>query len=127
MRALRDQRATVVGLAREGVDLARFLSRHGARVLVTDIRSADALGEPLASLADLPLRYALGGHPVEQALEADVVYVSPGVPPTIPLIQEARVRGVPISSSTKLFFKRCVAPIIGITGSSGKTTTTALV
>ena len=127
MRELRDQRATVVGLAREGVDLARFLSRHGAKVLVTDIRSADALGEPLASLADLPLRYALGGHPVEQALEADVVYVSPGIPPTIPLIQEARARGLPISSSTKLFFDRCVAPIVGITGSSGKTTTTALV
>ena len=127
MRDLRGQRATVVGLAREGVDLARFLSRHGVSVLVTDVRSDDALGEPLASLADLPLRYALGGHPVEQALEADVVYVSPGVPPTIPLIQEARARGLPLSSSTQLFFERCPAPIVGITGSSGKTTTTALV
>ena len=120
-------RATVVGLAREGTDLARFLSREGADVLVTDLRTAEALAEPLASLRGLPIRYALGGHPIEEALSADIIYVSPGVPPTIPVLNEARRRAIPITSATRLFFDRCPAPIVGITGSSGKTTTTALV
>ena len=121
------KRATVVGLAREGENLARFLVAEGADVLVTDVRPSEALAEPLARLAALPLRYALGGHPVEAVLDADVVFVSPGVPPEIPLLVEARRRGIPISSATRLFFARCPAPIVGITGSSGKTTTTTLV
>lgn len=121
------RRATVVGLAREGGDLARFLVTQGVDVLVTDVRTADDLAEPLAGLAGLPIRYALGGHPLERALDADVLFISPGVPPEIPLLVEARRRGVPISSATRLFFERCPAPIIGITGSSGKTTTTTLV
>jgi UDP-N-acetylmuramoylalanine--D-glutamate ligase len=121
------RRATVVGLAREGVDLARFLSAEGVDVLVTDAKPAELLRGQLAALADRPIRYALGGHPPDETLDADVLYVSPGVPPDIPLLSEARRRGVPISSGTQLFFERCPAPIVGITGSSGKTTTTALV
>jgi UDP-N-acetylmuramoylalanine--D-glutamate ligase len=120
-------RATVVGAAREGVDLARFLVGEGADVLVTDAKPAEELAEALAALAGLPIRYALGGHPFDETLDADVLYVSPGVPPTVPLLIEARRRGVRVSSGTQLFFERCPAPIVGITGSSGKTTTTALV
>jgi UDP-N-acetylmuramoylalanine--D-glutamate ligase len=120
-------RATVVGLAREGVDLALFLGGEGVDVLVTDTKPAEALAEPLARLAGWPIRTALGAHPVDVVLDADVVYVSPGVPPTVPLLAEAVRRGVPLSSATRLFFERCPAPIVGITGSSGKTTTTALV
>jgi UDP-N-acetylmuramoylalanine--D-glutamate ligase len=127
MDDLRGTRATVVGLAREGADLARFLAQQGADVLVTDAKPAAELGEALASLSGLPIRYALGGHPIEEALDADCLYVSPGVPPTIPLLAEARRRGLPVSSGTRLFFERCPAPVVGITGSSGKTTTTALV
>jgi len=118
-------RVTIIGLAREGTALARFLARKGAVVTASDIKPASELGKSLAALEGLPIRYVLGGHP-EEILEADVVFVSPGVRPDAPIIVEARRRGVPLSSETALFFQLCPAPIIGITGSSGKTTTVSL-
>jgi UDP-N-acetylmuramoylalanine--D-glutamate ligase len=124
--ALAGQRAVVVGLAREGTDLARFLATRGAEVRATDRRTADELGPALEALHGLPVTYALGGHPVELLDGADAVYLSPGVPPELPLVEEARRRGLRLTSATELFLERCPAPIVGITGSSGKTTTTAL-
>jgi UDP-N-acetylmuramoylalanine--D-glutamate ligase len=123
----RGKRVGVVGLAREGTDLARFLVAEGAHVLVNDARPASKLADRLDELAGLPIEYVLGGHPFEPTLAVDLLYVSPGVPPELPLLQEARRRGVQLSSGTQLFFERCPAPIVGITGSSGKTTTTTLV
>jgi UDP-N-acetylmuramoylalanine--D-glutamate ligase len=127
MTVLSGRRVSVIGLAREGTDLARFLVGEGARVLVNDRRPADVLRDRLDELAGLPIDYVLGGHPFEPTLEADLLFVSPGVPPELPLLAEAQARGIPISSGTRLFFERCPAPIVGITGSSGKTTTTTLV
>lgn len=121
------KRVSVIGLAREGTDLARFLVGEGATVLVNDMRPAEALADRLAELDGLPIRFVLGGHPADEVLAADLLYVSPGVPPEMPLLEEARARGIPISTGTRLFFERCPAPIVGITGSSGKTTTTTLV
>ncbi|MFN8637769.1 MAG: UDP-N-acetylmuramoyl-L-alanine--D-glutamate ligase [Chloroflexota bacterium] len=124
---LRGKRVSVIGLAREGTDLARFLVAEGARVLVNDARPAEALADRLAALDGLTVEYALGSHPFAPTLDADLLFVSPGVPPELPLLVEARRRGIPISSSIRLLFERCPAPIVGITGSSGKTTTTTLV
>ena len=118
---------TVFGLGREGLDLARYLVAEGALVRVTDQRPADELGPPLEALAGLPITYSLGGHPEEEVLETDLLFVSPGVDPETPVLQEARRREIPISSATALFFARCPGTIVGITGSSGKSTTTALV
>ena len=123
---LAGQRAVVVGLAREGTDLVRYLVGAGAAVTATDRRPAAELAEQVAALADLPLRYALGGHPLDLLDACDVLYLSPGVPPELPLALEARRRGIPLGSATELFLARCPGPIVGITGSSGKTTTTAL-
>ena len=122
----RGQRATLIGLAREGTALARFLAEGGATVTVSDIKDREELSEGIESLAGLPIRFVLGGHPTE-ILEADVVFVSPGVPLEVPILAEAIKRGIPLSSETRLFAQLCPAPVIGITGSSGKTTTTALV
>jgi UDP-N-acetylmuramoylalanine--D-glutamate ligase len=124
---LRGKRISVIGLAREGTDLARFLVAEGARVRVNDMRSAEVLADRLAELSGLPIEFVLGGHPYEPTLDADVLFVSPGVPPELPLLVEARTRGIQVSSGTRLLFERCPAPIVGITGSSGKTTTTTLV
>ncbi|MBI2910834.1 MAG: UDP-N-acetylmuramoyl-L-alanine--D-glutamate ligase [Chloroflexi bacterium] len=124
---LRNKRITVVGLAREGIALCRFLAAQGAHVTVSDMKEANALGPQLAQVADLPLRLSLGGHRIDDVLDADLLCLSPGVPPDIELVQVARARSIPVSSATALFFERCRARIIGITGSSGKTTTTALV
>jgi UDP-N-acetylmuramoylalanine--D-glutamate ligase len=118
--------ALIVGLAREGMALARFLAARGADVTVTDVKPAEALTENIQALADLPVTYALGGHPPSLLDEVDIVFVSPGVPLEIPFLVEARRRGLPTSSETRLFTRLCPAPIVGITGSSGKTTTTAV-
>jgi UDP-N-acetylmuramoylalanine--D-glutamate ligase len=119
--------ALIVGLAREGMALTRFLVERGARVTVTDLKSPEALADNVAALAGLPLTYALGGHPLTLLDTADVVFVSPGVPIEMPLLEKARQRGLPLHSETRLFTRLCPAPVLGITGSSGKTTTTALV
>jgi UDP-N-acetylmuramoylalanine--D-glutamate ligase len=119
-------KATIVGLGREGTALARYLIGQGAEVTVTDIKEESQLESAMNDLAGLPIRYVLGGHP-EEVLETDIMFVSPGVPQGIPILVEARRRGVPLSSETRLFFSLCPAPIIGVTGSSGKTTTTSLV
>jgi UDP-N-acetylmuramoylalanine--D-glutamate ligase len=107
--------------------LTRFLVERGARVTVTDVKPAGALADSVAALADLPVSYALGGHPLMLLDDADLLFVSPGVPLEIPFLVEARRRGLPLSSETRLFTRLCPAKVVGITGSSGKTTTTALV
>jgi UDP-N-acetylmuramoylalanine--D-glutamate ligase len=117
---------TILGLAREGADLAKFLAEEGARVLATDKQPRSALGSFLAGLERLPVELHLGAHPIEEVLRCEVLFASPGISPETPILQEARRRGIPVSSATELFFARCPAPIIGITGSSGKSTTTAL-
>lgn len=119
-------RAAIIGAAREGIALARYLVTQGAQVTLSDAKPAEALGGALAELEGLPVRLALGGHPPD-LLDVDVLFLSPGVPLEAPLVQEARHRGVPLSSEPRLFTQLCQAPIVGITGSSGKTTTTSLV
>jgi UDP-N-acetylmuramoylalanine--D-glutamate ligase len=120
------KRVTILGLGREGMALAKFMAKRRAKVTVSDIKDESQLASAVSGLAGLPIDYALGGHPPE-ILETDVVFVSPGVPREIPILAEAVRRGVELSSETSLFFDLCPAPIIGITGSSGKTTTTSLV
>jgi UDP-N-acetylmuramoylalanine--D-glutamate ligase len=117
----------VVGFAREGTAAARFLVAHGAQVTITDIKPAEMLVEPLSALEGLPVRFALGGHPEHLLDAADLLVVSPGVPFDAPFLAQARRRGLPLSSETRLFTHLCPAPVVGVTGSSGKTTTTALV
>jgi UDP-N-acetylmuramoylalanine--D-glutamate ligase len=119
-------KVAVIGLGREGTALARYLVGQGAEVTVTDVKEEHQLESAMRELAGLPIRYVLGGHH-EEVLEADVLFVSPGVPQGIPILAEARRRGVALSSETRLFFSLCPAPIFGVTGSSGKTTTTSLV
>jgi UDP-N-acetylmuramoylalanine--D-glutamate ligase len=124
---LRGARVTVVGLGIEGIDLVRYLSREGARVTVSDARPAEQLPEQLAAIEGCEVTLSLGGNREEAMTAADVVFVSQGVPQDLPGLRAARRKGVPVSSMTRLFMERCPAPITGITGSSGKTTTTALV
>lgn len=125
--SLAGKRVTVLGLGIEGVDLVRFLVAHGADVTVSDTKTADRLQSALQRLEGLPVRYSLGANRPEDVASADLLFVSQSVPLGIPAVEEARRRGIPISSMTRLFMELCPAPIVGITGSSGKTTTTSLV
>jgi UDP-N-acetylmuramoylalanine--D-glutamate ligase len=123
---LQGARVTVVGLGIEGIDLVRYLTAEGAAVTVSDARSADQLSEAIAAVEECAPRLSLGENRVEDATGADVVFVSQGVPVDLPALRAARRADVPISSMSQLFLDRCPAPVAGITGSSGKTTTTAL-
>ncbi|HEU4760313.1 MAG TPA: UDP-N-acetylmuramoyl-L-alanine--D-glutamate ligase [Dehalococcoidia bacterium] len=123
----RDKRVTVVGLGTEGVDLARYLASRGAYVTVSDAKPEEKLRERIEEVLDLPVRLSLGANRPADLLEADAVFVSQGVPLELPGLDEARRRGIPIHSMFSLFMELCPGPIVGITGSSGKTTTTALV
>jgi UDP-N-acetylmuramoylalanine--D-glutamate ligase len=125
--AIRDSRVVVLGLARQGTALARFLVQAGAEVTVSDLRNEASLADQLAELAGLPIRYVLGKHPLSLLDQADLLCLSGGVPVDIPIVVEAQRRSIPLSNDAQLFLERCPAPVIGITGSAGKTTTTALV
>lgn len=118
---------TVIGLGIEGIDLVRFAAAEGARVTVSDRRTEDDLREALEAIAGCDARLSLGANRPEDARDADVVLVSQGVPSDNPAVAAAVEAGVPISTMLELFMQRCPAPVTGITGSAGKTTTTALV
>ena len=118
----------MVGLGIEGIDLVRYLGAQGAQVTVSDARPASALKQSLAAIADVPgVTLTLGGNRERDLDGAEAVFLSQGVPADLPAVRAARERGAEVSSMTRLFMELCPAPIAGITGSSGKTTTTALV
>ena len=117
-----------LGLFGGGVGAARFFATHGAKVTVTDRRGEEDLKPSIDALKGLPIRYVLGRHEVEDFCKADVVMVNPGVPADSPLVVMARGAGAKIEHSINLLFKLTPkSPKIGITGSNGKSTTTALI
>ena len=124
---IRNSRVVILGLARQGTALARFLVQAGAGVTISDLRAEEELSDSLAELDGLPVRYVLGGHPSSLLDRADLVCLSGGVPLDAPIVVEAQRQDIPLSNDAQLFLERCPAPVIGITGSAGKTTTTALV
>jgi len=116
----------VVGLAKTGVACARFLARAGATVAVTDMREAQNLVPQLEELAGLPIRFVLGRHDEADFTGADLIVVSPGVPQDHPLLLAAQGAGVEIVSEIELASRFIDAPIVAITGTNGKTTTTTI-
>lgn len=121
---LAGKRVVVFGFGRQGRALARWLPTIGAEVVVTDSRSARQLN---LRRRDYPgVRFTLGGHPEDLLIGARLICVSGGVPLDLPILQLAREQGIPFSNDAQLFLERCPAPVIGITGSAGKTTTSAL-
>jgi UDP-N-acetylmuramoylalanine--D-glutamate ligase len=123
----KDTRVLVLGAARQGLALARWLTLHGAKVTLSDMRSAEELRIARESMAEYPIQWALGGHPLELLDSTDVLCLSGGVPLTLPIVVEAVKRGIPLSNDTQVFMEVVPCKTIGITGSAGKTTTTTLV
>ncbi|MFQ6048144.1 MAG: Mur ligase family protein, partial [Phycisphaerae bacterium] len=110
-----------------GVGLTRWLVRQGARVTVSDQADAESLGESIARLAGLDVAVHVGGHDERDFRQADLVVVNPAVPKDSPFLQVAREAGVALTTEMNLFFQRCAATIIGVTGTVGKSTTTAMI
>lgn len=117
----------ILGAARQGLALARWLARHGAHVTLNDSRREEELASAKNSLADVNVTWAVGGHPLELLDTAEVLCLSGGVPLTLPIVEEAIKRGIPLSNDSQIFMEVVPCKTIGITGSAGKTTTTTLV
>jgi UDP-N-acetylmuramoylalanine--D-glutamate ligase len=114
----------VLGFARQGKSLARWLPTIGARVRVSDDKTAAQMN---LNPADYPgVEFVLGGQPEDFLDDVDVLCVSGGVPLTVPAVINAFRRRIRVTNDAQLFLERCPAPVIGITGSAGKTTTTTL-
>ena len=121
------RRVLVVGLARTGVSVARFLLERKARVICTDVKTEEELGAAAAALREAGCRLSLGGHRTELFQDADLIVVSPGVPLTISPLREVRAAGVEIIGEVELAFRHMARPIVAVTGTNGKTTTVHLI
>ena len=123
----------VIGAARQGIALASYLVSHGAKVIINDQKPAEELYSAKTQLDSMDeidqnrIVWACGGHPLELLDGVDLVCPSGGVPLSLNLIVEARARGIPLSNDSQIFLEGVPCDVVGITGSAGKTTTTALV
>jgi UDP-N-acetylmuramoylalanine--D-glutamate ligase len=117
------RRVTVVGAARSGLAAAELLASRGAEVTVSEARTVLPNAEALTRLG---VRVELGGHQTETLAGADLVVLSPGVPPDLAAIAAARRRGVPVIGEIELAGRWLRGRVIAITGTKGKSTTTAL-
>lgn len=123
---IRGKKILVIGAAVTGVPVVKELNRLGADVVLNDFKKADELSEVIRELQQLPIRLVAGGHPADIAEECDFVVVSPGVPLDIPPVQKAKALGKEVISEIELAFRMTETPVAAITGTNGKTTTTAL-
>ncbi len=123
---LKDKRVLVVGLGKSGVASALFLKGHGARVTVSDTKSPDQLRDEIPVLLDHGIAVETGGHGERTFRGQDLIVVSPGVPVDAPPLVQARASGEPVIGEIELAAQHLPGPIVAITGSNGKTTTTTL-
>jgi UDP-N-acetylmuramoylalanine--D-glutamate ligase len=121
----------IIGAARQGIALARYLLEHGANVRITDLRPLESFTDAVQSLQAFSsagkLEWSCGGHPLSLLDQTTMVCPSGGVPLTLELVREARRRGILLSNDSQIFLEEAPCRVIGITGSAGKTTTTTLV
>jgi UDP-N-acetylmuramoylalanine--D-glutamate ligase len=123
---LKGKRVLVVGLGKSGAASALFLKDHGARVTVSDTKTEAELAAEIPALLDAGIAVETGGHGERTFREQDLIVVSPGVPVDAPTLQTARSLGSPVIGEIELAARFMRAPMVAITGSNGKTTTTAL-
>ena len=123
----KDKNVLVVGLARTGLAVAEFLLNKGARVTITDQLPETDLGSAADSARDLGCSLALGGHPADVFSSADLIVVSPGVPLNLPQLTEAKNKNIQITGEMELASRFLRLPVVAISGTNGKTTTTELV
>lgn len=118
--------ALVVGMGISGRSVSELLLRQGVAVTATDLRPAEAFNGQLKPLEALGCRFRLGSHEPRDFLETDQIVVSPGVPLTLPALQEASARGVEVIGELEWAWRQVSLPTIAVTGTNGKTTTTSL-
>lgn len=123
---LKKTRFSILGAARSGLAVAGLLKDQGASVFVSDNAAADKLKDAAAELERMGIPYELGSN-TGRVLDADVLVLSPGVPSSAPIVREALAKGVRVVSELEVGSWFCEAPIVAVTGTNGKTTTTTLI
>lgn len=124
---LTGKRLLVVGLARTGIVTSLFAAAYGALVTATDEKPESELRETAERLRNAGVTLELGAHNSETFTQADLIVVSPGVPAKLPQLERARSRGIPVWSEIELAWRFLRGKLVAVTGSNGKTTTTALI
>ncbi|MHC4294809.1 MAG: Mur ligase family protein [Planctomycetota bacterium] len=119
----------MVGLGRfgGGVGVTRWLVQQGAKVIVSDHSDASALADSIRAIEGLDVELHLGSHEESDFTQTDLLVVNPAVPREMPLLSAADAAGIPRTTEMNLFLERCVARIAGVTGTLGKSTTTAMI
>jgi UDP-N-acetylmuramoylalanine--D-glutamate ligase len=125
---IKGKKIAVFGLARSGESAGKLLVNLGADVLITDQKTEADLKDIVSKLkSEYPqMKFRLGGHPEEVFDDVDLVVVSPGVPYNIPILEKLREKGISVIGEIELAYRVCRCPIIAITGTKGKSTTSTL-
>ena len=123
---LKNKNVTVLGAARSGVAVAKLLHKAGAHVFVSDAASVKKKVDESKELDRAGIKYEFGQHS-QVALQAEIVVLSPGIPVRSELVQSFIERDIPVLSEIEIAYWFCESPIIAVTGSNGKTTTTTLI
>src|SRR5271169_5545994 len=124
---LKGKKVLVVGLGKSGLAAALFLRRQGAQVTVSDVRSAESLAKEIPALLEEGIMVEAGGHGLLTFRRQDLIVVSPGVPLNTPELAQVKSFGLPVIGELELAARFLKGRTLAITGSNGKTTTTALV
>lgn len=124
---LKNKKIGILGLGEENFSLINYLSHQGAKITICDKKSKEELGHYFDKIKDLSFDFRLGENYLDNLIDFDIVMRTPGLSYLNPKIQEAKTKGVLISSQTKLFFELCPCQIIGVTGTKGKGTTSTLI
>jgi UDP-N-acetylmuramoylalanine--D-glutamate ligase len=124
---LKEKKIAIMGIARSGVALARVLSGLGASIFLSDSKPAEDLGEWLGEIEGIPCSIETGGNTDALWQGRDMIVISPGVPIRHPLLEKARAAGVPVMAEVEIAYLLAKAPIIAVTGTNGKSTTTKLI
>jgi UDP-N-acetylmuramoylalanine--D-glutamate ligase len=123
---LKNKRFSILGAARSGLAVAALLKEQGALVFVSDQAPADKMQQAAAELDRMGVPYELGSN-TRRVLDADILVLSPGVPSSAQPVREALAKGLRVVSELEVGSWFCQAPIVGVTGTNGKTTTTTLI
>lgn len=125
---LKNKKVLVIGFAVTGIPLVKVLNTLGASIIVNDLRTEEDLKDSIAELHGIDVNYYLGKHPdnIEELGKIDLAIISPGIPLTIPFVREIQKSGIELIGEIELAYRLSRGTIIAITGTNGKTTTTAL-
>lgn len=126
MNRYTQKRITIFGANRSGIAIATLLHDLGSIISITDSRDPDSLSDEISQLDEIPIQFFLGGHGEDCIADAELIVVSPGVPLDIPILVAAKNREIPILGELEVSASLCDAPIVAITGTKGKSTTTLL-